>query len=143
MTARSERGERGQVTFLGVGLAIGLLMIGGISIDLWRVLAARRALAERADAAAAAGANGIDVARYRNRGELRLDPDRAVAFAADSLRRQVDVGRPPSVTRLDADADHVVVGLRGEVELTLLRLFTLDEPIAVSVTAEAVPVRGP
>jgi Flp pilus assembly protein TadG len=137
-------GQRGQVTFLGVGLAIGLLMVGGFSVDLWRVLSARRELAEVADAAAAAGANGLDLGHYRRTGELRLDPGLAVALAGENLRQQaLDGDRPPRVTRLDADTARVVVELEGEVPLTLLRLFTVGEPITVTVAAEAVPVRGP
>jgi hypothetical protein len=135
--------QRGQVTFLGVGLAVGLLVLGAVSADLWRVLTARRALAETADAAAAAGANAVDVPHYRLTGEVRLDPGRAVAFAADNLARQHHPGNPPVVTRLDAGPTRVVVGLADEVPLTLLRLFTREGPIAISVVAEAVPVRGP
>ena len=137
------RAQRGQVTFLGIGLAIGLLMVGGISVDLWRVLTARRALAEVADAAAAAGANAVDVAHYRRSGQLRLDPELAVALAEWSLAGQVHPDGRPTVTLLDADTDQVTVALERDVELSLLRMFLLDEPIRVGVAAEAVPVRGP
>jgi hypothetical protein len=136
------RGERGQVTFLGLGLALALLAVGGFSVDLWRVLAERRALAEAADAAAAAGANGVDLEWYRSSGELRLDSARALALAAEHLGRHPGAQRG-RVTRLDAGPEEVVVGLETDVELTLLRLFTLGEPVTVAVTAESRPVRGP
>ena len=135
--------ERGQVTFLGVGLAIGLLVVGGFSVDLWRVLTTRRALSEAADAAAAAGANGVDIAHYRATGELRLDPVLAVALAADNLGEQEAMVLLRAAPRIDAAPESITVELDGEVELTLLRLVTVAEPIALTVTADAVPVRGP
>lgn len=135
--------ERGQVTFLGVGLAIGLLVVGGFSVDLWRVLTTRRALSEAADAAAAAGANGVDIAHYRATGELRLDPVLAVALAADNLGEQEAMVLLRAAPRIDAAPESITVELDGEVALTLLRLVTLAEPIALTVTADAVPVRGP
>lgn len=140
---RGWRAERGQVTFLGIGLAIGLLVIGGFSIDLWRVLTTRRALSEAADAAAAAGANGIDIPSYRATGELRLDPALAVALALENLGDQEAVGLLHGAPRVVAGSGSISVELDGEVALTLLRLVTLAEPIALTVTADAVPVRGP
>lgn len=140
---RSRCREAGQVTYLGLGLAVGLLVVGGFSIDLWRVLTVRRSLAEAADASAAAGANAIDLDRYRTTGELRLDPELAVAWAEETLAAQADLDALRDVSRLEADAEHVAIELEGEVELTLLRIFTLGEPVALAVSAEAVPVRGP
>lgn len=141
MSGRSR--ERGQVTFLGVGLAIGLLVVGGFSVDLWRVLTTRRALSEAADAAAAAGANGVDIPHYRTTGELRLDPGLAVALAAENLGEQEAMVLLRAAPRIDAAPGSITVELDGEVALTLLRLVTLAEPIALTVTADAVPVRGP
>lgn len=137
------RGQRGQVTFLGVGLALALLVVGGFSIDLWRVLATRRALADVADAAAAAGANGLDLPHYRTTGQLRLDPALAVALAADNLDGQERLEARRGAPRIHAEPASVRVELDGEVELTLLRLLTLAEPVALTVSADAVPVRGP
>lgn len=142
-SAQGRRREAGQVTYLGLGLAVGLLVVGGFSIDLWRVLTVRRSLAEAADASAAAGANAIDLDRYRTTGELRLDPGLAVAWAEEALAAQADLDALRGVSRLEADAEHVAIELEGEVELTLLRIFTLGEPVALAVSAEAVPVRGP
>jgi Flp pilus assembly protein TadG len=141
---RARTGERGQATFLGVGLAVALLAVGGLSVDLWRVLIARRALAEAADAAAAAGANAVDAAHYRRTGEIRLEPDGATALAAETLAAAGPalVELAPSA-RVDADTASVFVAVEGEVRLTLLRLVSTDPTITVSVRARAVPVRGP
>ena len=37
--------ERGSITFWVLGLAVATLFIGGLSVDLWRVMSDRRELA--------------------------------------------------------------------------------------------------
>lgn len=138
----TRRGERGTMTLFGVGLSVMLLFVGGFSLDLWRAHSERRALAEMADAAAAAGANGIDTAVYRTTGELVLDPQLAEALAWESLGGQEDAAAVVGVPRVAASAEVVVVEIEGEVEMTLLRALSGGEPFTIVVTAEAVPVRG-
>ena len=139
---RGQRKERGTVTLLGIGLATLLLFVGGFSVDLWRAHSERRALAELADAAAAAGANGIDTDRYRATGELALDPALAEALAWESIVGQPDQRALVGFPTVAASAEVVVVQVEGEVEMTLLRLFSGGEPFSIEVTAEAVPARG-
>lgn len=136
------RGERGTLTLLGIGLSAMLLFVGGFSLDLWRAHSERRGLAEMADAAAAAGANGIDTAAYRESGELILDPALAESLAWESLASQTDRRALVGTPQVGATADVVVVQVEGEVEMTLLRIFSGGEPFTIEVTAEAVPVRG-
>lgn len=131
-------GERGQVTIFGLGLVLAVLMIGGVSVDLWRVWSDRRALAEMADSAAAAAANGLDVDRYRTAGELALDPDRAEALARQSLGSQRDREMLTSVDRLGMSGEVFVVQLSGETGFTLLRLLGGDR-FEMTVIAEATP----
>lgn len=78
------------MTLFGLGLSVMLLFVGGFSLDLWRAHSERRSLAELADAAAAAGANGIDTSVYRDSGELVLDPLLAEALAWESIVGQAD-----------------------------------------------------
>ena len=66
------REESGQITLWVLGLAVALLGLGGISVDLWRVMGERSELAVIADSAAVAGANGVDVDWFRATGEVRL-----------------------------------------------------------------------
>ncbi len=140
---RSERNhESGHVTFFGIGMVVVLLFVSGFSIDLWRAFSERRALAEMADAAAAAGANGVDVVSYRSSGEVRLDPTLAETLAWQSLAAQPDRRSVAGVPTVIADADSVEVVVTGEVEMTLLRVFMDGEPFQVSVRAEAAPRRG-
>lgn len=139
---RRPSGEQGSVTLLGLGFLMILLFVGGMSIDLWRAFSERRALHELADAAAAAGANGLDVATYRATGTVQLDPDLAARLAWDSVAGQTDrramIGHPA----VRVSPTEIVVEVRGEVPLTVLALFTAGEPFAVQVTAEARPRLG-
>jgi len=135
-------GERGTMTLLGIGLSVMLLFVGGFSLDLWRAHSERRALAEMADAAAAAGANGIDTAVYRSTGDLVLDPGLAEQLAWDSINGQVDRRALVGAPQVGASPDVIVVQVEGEVEMTLLRALSGGEPFTIVVTAEAVPVRG-
>ena len=142
MTAPERQGERGTMTLLGIGLSAMLLFVGGFSLDLWRAHSERRALAELADAAAAAGANGIDTSIYRSSGELVLDPSLAELLAWESIVGQADQRSLLGTPSVSATTDVVVVRVEGEVEMTLLRMFSGGEPFLIQVTAEAVPVRG-
>jgi hypothetical protein len=141
-SAIQRRAERGSLTLFGLGLVTLLLFVGGFSLDLWRAHSERRALAELADAAAAAGANAIDEAAYRSDGSLVLDPLVAEAWAWQSIAGQADqralVGTPLVV----ASPEVIVVQVEGEVEMTLLQIFAGGEPFAITVTAEAAPARG-
>lgn len=135
-------GQRGSVTLLGLGFLLVLLFVGGMSIDLWRAISERRALAELADAAAAAGANGLDVAAYRSTGVVQLDPDLAARLAWDNAAAQSDrrsmVGHPIILV----SPTEIVVEVRGEVTLTVLALFTTAEPFQLQVRSEARPRLG-
>ena len=133
-------GERGQVTFFGIGMVIVLLFVAGFSIDFWRAFSERRALAEMADAAASAGANGIDVDRYRATGELALEPELAERLAWSSLVAQPDDRSVVGAPVVDANEEIVEVVVRGEVEMTLLSIFMAGEPFEVTVRSVAVPV---
>ena len=138
----SRRSDHGFVTLWVLGLAMVLLFVGGLALDLWRAFSERRAIAAMADAAAVAGASGIDEGAFRRDGTVVLDPGRAEALAYRNLDAQSDrrsltgavaVARPESVT----------VTARGEVAFTLLRVFMRGEPLAISVTATADPRASP
>lgn len=141
---RGGRGDDGTITLWVLGLCLALLALGGISVDLWRVVAVRRDLAAMADAAAAAGAGAADPAALRT-GEVRVDVALARRLAAESLASQGDAG---VVDRVDVAVDpfgtKVEVLLGAEVELTLLRLLGgTREAFHVEVVARAEPRRLP
>ncbi|MGH9189976.1 MAG: pilus assembly protein TadG-related protein [Acidimicrobiales bacterium] len=141
MTLAGQKDERGSVTLWVLGLAVMMLFIGGISLDLWRAFAERRSLAGMVDAAAVAGASGIDTAYFRQTSQLRLEPALAEQLANESLRSQPDT-RSLIAAQVSATPSDVSVGAVGEVEFTLLRVFMSDEPFTVRVGATARPRRS-
>ncbi len=143
---KSERGgERGSITTLGLGMTLLLFVVGGISIDVWRVVAARQDLVQRADAAATAGANAIDVDEFRDTGFLILYEPDAIA-AAESV-----LGAPSTwsfsgsgrVEDYDGDGleDDMVVTLTREVEFALLGILSDQKSVTLTVEAVAAPQR--
>jgi Flp pilus assembly protein TadG len=107
---------------------VALLFLGGISLDLWRSFSARRALASIADAAAIAGASGIDQARFDSANQLALDPELSRSLALDSFRSQSSQtgfsgGSVTDEPRIDVTPDRITVTVTGTVNYTLLRIF--------------------
>lgn len=141
--ARRLGGERGAVTLWFVGLSVVVLFVGGLSVDLWRAFTVRRSVAAVVDAAAVAGASGIDEAWFRATGEVRLDPARARGLAAESLARQRVAGGRSLATGIAATEQAVTVRGQAEVELTLLRVLLAPTPLPVEVASTARPRRGP
>jgi hypothetical protein len=137
--------ERGSITVWLLGLAVLLLFAGGLSLDLWRAVGARQLLANAADAAAIAGATGIDDARFRATGELVLDPDLAGRRARDSLAHQggVPIAGPPAI-EVQASPPVVAVVLTGRARLTLLRVLLPNQPpLTIRVRAVSAPREVP
>jgi Flp pilus assembly protein TadG len=114
-----------------------LLFLGGLSVDLWRVLSERRALAGMADSAAIAAATALDEGTYRSLGRIELDPDLARRRALESLAGQPD---PGTVTAVHATATplEAAVQLEGRVPLTLLKLLLPGGEAAIDLRVHAV-----
>lgn len=137
MTRGRGRGERGMITLWVLGLAVAVLFLGGISLDFWRAIAVRRQVSVMADAAATAGANGLDEGALRG-DRLELDDP--------SVRRLVasELAQYPDARRLrDADVeivgDRVIVTLREDVHFSLLGIFMGNGHFTVQFRAIAVP----
>lgn len=138
-------GERGSVTVWLLGLAVLLLFVGGLSLDLWRAFGARQLLANAADAAAIAGSTGIDTARFRDTGQIVLDPGLADERVRDSLAHQggLPLMEAP-VVEVEADPPQVAVVLTGRVPLTLLHvLLPYQPPLTIQVRAVSLPREVP
>ena len=129
--------ERGSITIWVLGLVLLVLALGGLSIDLWRGVAARKAVAAVADAAAVAGASGIDEMAWRA-GDLALDPPRAKALA-----ERVILTEPGAIElrwRIDVTSSDITVTVERDVDLTLLRIMDPSGgPLVVRVSATARP----
>lgn len=138
-------GERGSITLWLLGLTVVILFVAGLSVDLWRAVAERRALAGVADAAARAGVAMIDEDAFRDHGHVRLDPPAAHQAAQDRLARALaggDTGLRHG--RVEVADGQVVVVADGHVELTLLKLLRPTRPgWTVRVHAVAEPAADP
>lgn len=133
--------DDGTVGLWLLGLCVMLLFLGGLSLDLWRAFSERRALAGMADAAAIAGANGIDEQHWRASSAPELDPALAEQLAWAHLAAQTD-GRALTGSAVAATRDHITVALQGEVDLTLVRVLMANQPLRIGVTASANPARS-
>lgn len=134
---RTARAERGSATLFVLGLCVAVLFLGGIGIDLWRAIAARRELVALADAVAAAAANGIDPEALRA-GHLVLDEQRVRAIAADALARH-DASAGLEGATVSVSGGEVVVVVEDRVRMSLLALLAPGDPFLVRVRAHARP----
>ena len=133
------RDERGTVTLWILGLCLCVLFLGGLSVDLWRGIALRRDLQASADAAAIAGADGLDEQSLRD-GGAALDPDLVQRRATDTLAAQSGATRVDDA-QVDVDGNAVTVRLRGHVHTSLLGVFLGDRRFDIAVRATAEPRR--
>ena len=131
--------DRGFLTIWLLGLCLLLLVLGGVSLDLWRVFSERQALAGLADSASLAGAAGLDLDASR-RGLVVLDPSDAAGRARASIASQEDKGSlvVSSVKIVVVqNPSEVTVSAAGQVHLTLLRLLLGDRPVTLHVSSTA------
>jgi hypothetical protein len=128
-----------------LALSAVLMVLGGLSIDLWRVLAERRLLAATADAAAVAAVSAIDLSLYRDPAAVptavdepvRLDPVLAEQRALESIRRSgVRLSADPRIDFEDGDT-RIVVQVENRIEFGLLRLLAGDFEGGFTVIAGA------
>ena len=133
-------GDRGSVTVWLMVVPVLLLLLGGITLDLWSAASVRARLAAVADDAASAGATVLDDAALRG-GEPRLDPPRArerALRAVDAHHERTGID-DVQVTATDT---RVGVSITGTAELHLLRMIGTQD-IELTVTGHAAPdVRG-
>ena len=136
--------ERGSVQLFMLGLGVAILLLGGISFDLWRLIGERRELAALADSAAIAATSGVDADYFRDEGVSRLDPA-LVEFQIDAvLDRQ-----PPSILEglsapqvtLDTAGCDVTVRFDREFDFALLDFGTAPN-IVMSATGCASVSQG-
>ena len=133
--------EDGQITIWVLGLAIAMLGLGGVSLDLWRVMSVRAELAVIADSASVAGASEVDVEAFRNDPTMvQLDPADAAA-AATAYLAGIPFSAAPDI---NPTPDRITVTVYRDVELTLLKILTVGraQAVPVSVTGSSEPRVG-
>jgi Flp pilus assembly protein TadG len=142
MTAPTKRrDEHGMITLWILGLTISIMFLGGIGVDLWRAIAVRREVSMMADAAASAGANGLDESALRGN-TLQLDEPRVRQLVAAELAEYPGSGRliAEEVTVVGAQVN---VTLRENVPFSLLGIFMGRGRFVVQASATATPQEIP
>jgi Flp pilus assembly protein TadG len=140
--SRLRTDESGTVVIWLLGLCVVLLFLGGLSVDLWRVLSERRTMAGLADAAAVAAATALDEPAFRTSGVLVLDPDVGRARALESLAGQPEAGALTAVAAQVTPTEATVV-LEGAVPLTLMRILLPDRDAVVPLRVRSVAAPRP
>ena len=138
----TERGFAGTVLVVLAALLIAVL--GGLSLELWRVVHEHGRLSSLAEGAALSGATAIDVdLLYAGTEEPLLDPREATARACAYLEHhgEIPCGRYAEVTIVGGGIDVIV---RSDLDLTLLRLVEPigSAPITVAGHASATVLRS-
>lgn len=136
------RDDRGTALTWLLGLLLMILALGGLSVDLWRAFSERRLVAGIVDAAAIAGASGLDEELLRETGEARLDPTLATQRAADSLASHSESVESPTIA-VTPDGSAITVSATRQVPLTLGRLIHPQGVHEVGAEATSNPRRGP
>lgn len=139
MTGRP--GERGSVTLWLLGLGVCLLLVGGIGLDMWSVVVMRSRLVGVAEAIATGAASGISEVRWRETGQIRLDPVRARQLGTDLAARlpAADLLEGPVQIVVDSELRSVTVQVSGSVSLTLLTLGVDAGRIGITASATSRP----
>lgn len=134
--------ERGSVTVWLMILPILVMLVGGMTVDLWTALSARGRIAAIADEAAAAGATAVSVDSGRAQTQqVTLDPAEA------QLRALVAVDTHPGVIDVTgrsalASPTMVEVTVTSTFDFLFLRLVGATST-PISVTARAAPLAVP
>lgn len=127
--------DQGRVTAFVVVLMTGILALAGIGLDGGLALAAKVRAVGQAEAAARAGAQAVDLAEYRQAGQLRLVPARAVDAAESYLTAAGATGE------VAVQTDTVVVTVTAAHRTRLLGLVGITY-LTVHGEARAHPQRG-
>lgn len=148
MTPR-HRDERGFTSVWVLGLTMMILVMGIAVFDAWNVYATQRKLTAQADAAAAAGAQGVDVGEFEstNGMVLVLAADDVTTLASKRLSAdlgagKVDTGNAATPTADKAAATIIVADDSKSVTVTLSRkvnftIFAILGKDSQTVTASA------
>ena len=123
-------GEQGSVQLFMLGLGVAILLLGGISFDLWRLIGERRELAALADAAAIAATSGVDADYFSDQGVSRLDPalvDIQIEAVLDQQPASILLGLSAPQVTLDTVGCDVTVRFDRVFDFALLDFGTASD----------------
>lgn len=136
----TDSGQRGSVTVWLLVVPVLIMVLGGLSVDLWAALSAQNRIAAIADEAAAAGATAVSPGVSRSNDQaLLLDPaeaERRALQAVDTHPGADQVTGRSVVARTDL----VAVTVEGNSEFLFLRLLGATSiPVRVTGAASSNP----
>jgi hypothetical protein len=132
---RLEPREAGQITAFVVVMMTALILCAGLVIDGGLTLAAKVRATNEAQAASRAGAEQIDIATYRETGDIFLDPTQATSAAQRYLASTGDRGTVSVI------GNTVTVTVEATQQTQILNLAGIRS-LSVSATASASAIRG-
>ncbi len=115
--------QRGQTTVFFALILTGLLLLTAVGIEIGRIVYARGEVGKAADAAALAAASRINVALYRETGEIEFLPDvyataQSYASMNSTFLRRRHIG--VAVTGISVDPSTMVVSVSVSADLSSL-----------------------
>jgi Flp pilus assembly protein TadG len=128
-------GDSGQVTAFATIMTIALLLVAGLVLDAGLALSVKVRALDVAQSAARAGAQELNLAKYRASNVAELDPTQAAATARAWLTTAGFTGEATATTQT------VTVTVRGASRTQLLQLVGVPQ-LAVSASATATAVHG-
>lgn len=123
-------------------MAMMVMVIGGISVDLWRIIADHREVTGLVDGAAIAGATAVDIEAFEldPTADPILNPVQATTRVCEYMSSHAGVTACPGATLtidFPPDLTGIEVSFQRDVELTLLRVVEVGGAAPVTVYAEA------
>lgn len=128
-------GDSGQVTAFATVMTIALLLVAGLVLDAGLALSVKVRALDVAQSAARAGAQELDLVKYRTSNVAELDPNRAASAARAWLASAGFTGSASATTQT------VTVTVHGTSRTQLLQLVGVRQ-LHVSASANATAVQG-
>ena len=134
------RRERGQSTVFFASFVVILAVLTAVVLEVGRLAYARGEVAKAADAAALAAASRVDIAQYRDTGQILFLPDvyaYAQGFASANSAYLASRSIPVSVSGIRLDEATRVVAVSVTADLSPLLPSLLQGGGVVTVTGYA------
>lgn len=134
--------QRGQTTVFFAIILTGLLLLTAVGIEIGRIVYARGEVGKAADAAALAAASRINVALYRETGEIEFLPDvygtaQNYASMNSIFLRSRHIGVAVTGISVDEGTQVVSVSVAADLSSLIPGILPFEGVYTVTGTAEA------
>jgi Flp pilus assembly protein TadG len=134
--------QRGQTTVFFALILTGLLLVTAVGIEIGRIVYARGEVGKAADAAALAAASRINIALYRETGEIQFLPDvystaQSYASMNSAFLRSRHIGVAVTGISVDAATQVVSVSVSADLSSLIPGILPFEGVYQITGTAEA------